>query len=150
MRLIAEEQIAKAKEKGILIENPAAFIRHKLQLVERQAAEDPGWLIRQRDRLLGPTRPRLDQRICKTCGANLGNVAFTVDGVDYCDDDCATGTTDHLISLGEYMRRLKAKGQISFTRHDGTTAVVTYDQVAGRAPEYLLRELDDEAEDSFI
>ena len=144
LQLIVEEQIRKAKDSGILIENPQAFFRHKMQIATAQAEEDPGWLIRQRDRLIGPVRPELDQRVCRTCGFILNGVSFEVDGIDYCDSDCATGTTDHLISLEEFLRRLKVDGTRTFTRDDGTEATITYEDALRHAPKNVVRALSDD------
>lgn len=142
--LIVQEQITKAKDGGMLIENPQAFYRHKYQIAEAQAKEDPQWLLRQRDRLLGPMRPTLAQRLCPTCGFVLHPVTFQVDGVDYCDADCAGGRTDHLISLEEFLRRLKAEGTRTFTRHDGTEATITYQDAIRHAPKNVVRALSDD------
>lgn len=145
--LIVQEQITKAKNAGMLIENPQAFYRHKYQIAESQAKEDPQWLLRQRDRLLGPMRPTLAQRLCPTCGFILHPVTFQVDGVDYCDADCASGKTDHLISLEEYLRRLKQEGSRTFTREDGTECTITYEQAIRFAPSKVVKRIESAVDD---
>jgi len=149
LNLLVQEHIQKAKDKGVLIENPQAFYRHKYQIAEAQANEDPQWLIRQRDRLMGPMRPTLAQKLCPTCGFILNAVTFNVEGIDYCDADCATGKTDHLISLEDYLRRLKTQGPRTFVREDGTESVITYEDAIRFAPRKVVERVE-HADEPFV
>jgi hypothetical protein len=147
-RLVAEEQIKKDKDKGFLIENPAALLRHKMQVAMRHGEEDPAWFIRQRDRLLGPVQHPINQKSCRTCGGRLYDVMFTVDNIDYCDQDCANGYKTQFIKYDEFLRRLKAAGSKTFVRHDGEVVTLTYEESIKNAPQRILRML--ESEESFL
>jgi hypothetical protein len=147
-RLVAEEQIQRDKDKGFLIENPGALLRHKMQVAMRQGEEDPAWFIRQRDRLLGHTQHPINQKSCRTCGGLLYDVTFTVDNLDYCDEDCANGFKTQFIKYSEFLRRLKESGGKTFTRHDGEVVTITYEDSIKNASQRIIQIID--AEDSFI
>ena len=144
--LVADEAIQRDKDKGMIIDNPSAYRKYKMERARHQAKEDPAWLLKQRDRLLGAVTPPLGFNICERCGAPLQpSVTFEYHGKNYCDITCAEGT-NQVISLREHMHRLKVGGPKTCTRHDGTEFVITYEQMAKLHPR-LAAEL--EAEDEF-
>lgn len=143
--LIAEEAVQKDKDKGMIIDNPGAYLKYKIERARAQAKEDPSWLIKQRDRLIGAVTPPLGFNTCARCGAFLQpSVTFEVRNQAYCDETCANGTS-HVISFKEHMRRLKENGPITGTRDDGTEFTITYEQAARLHPA-LAEELEKEDE----
>jgi len=146
LTLVAEEAVQKDKDKGMIIDNPSAYLRYKVERARAQAKEDPAWLLKQRDRLLGAVTPPLGFNTCERCGAPLQpSVTLEVNGKPYCDEGCASGT-NQVLSLREHMLRLKHEGPKTCTRHDGTEFTVTYEQMAKLHPR-LAQEL--ESEDEF-
>ena len=146
LSLVAEEAVQKDKDKGMIIDNPSAYMRYKMERARAQAKEDPAWLLKQRDRLLGAVTPPLGFNICERCGAPLQpSVTLEVRGKPYCDEGCANGT-NQVLSLKEHMYRLKVGGPKTCMRHDGTEFTVTYEQMANLHPR-LASEL--ESEDEF-
>lgn len=145
LTLVAEEAVQRDKDKGMIIDNPSAYLKYKVERARVQAKEDPAWLLKQRDRLLGATTPPLGFNICERCGAPLQpSVTLEVNGKTYCDEGCANGT-NQVISLKEHMRRLKDDGPKTCKRHDGTEFTITYEEMKNLHPR-LAEELENEDE----
>lgn len=138
LRLVVEEAIQKDKDKGMIIDNPSGYFNYKMERARHQAKEDPSWLMRQKDRLLGVTQTPLGMRTCHRCGAPLApSVALEYDGHDYCDLDCAEGRGVRM-SLKEWMIGLRRDGERKCTRRDDDgneiEFVITYAEAARTNP----------------
>lgn len=139
LTLIVEEAIQKDKDKGMIIDNPAGYFNYKMERARHQAKEDPSWLIRQKDRLLGPTQTPLGMRTCHRCDAMLApSVVFEYEGKEFCDLACAEGTA-HNISLREWMEDLYRTGtKIGYRVTDqgerGEEFVITWEQAKRTNP----------------
>lgn len=138
LRLIVEEAIQKDKDKGMIIDNPAGYFNYKMERARHQAKEDPSWLIRQKDRLLGTTQTPLGMRTCHRCDAPLApSVALEHEGKDYCDLECVEGRGVRM-SLKEWMLGLRRDGSRTCTRRDDDgneiEFVITYAEAARTNP----------------
>jgi hypothetical protein len=145
LALVVDEAVKKDKDKGMIIDNPSGYHRYKMERARHQAKEDPAWLLRQRDRLLGAVSPPLGFNICERCGAPLQpSVTFEYNDKNYCDISCAEGN-NAVMSLREHMWRLKTEGPKTGVRHDGTEFTITYEQMAKINPRLAMElEADDE------
>lgn len=149
LTLIVEEAIQRDKDKGMIIDNPAGYFKYKMERARYQADEDPSWLIRQKDRLMGAVQAPLGMRTCARCDAILQPaVAFEYNGKEYCDLGCAEGTA-HTITLREWMEDLYRKGEkrgyrITDTGERGEEFVITWEQAA-RTNKKLAAEIEGEA-----
>lgn len=154
IRKLAEEAMQRDKDKGMIIENPAGLLRYKMQRIRHQAEEDKGWLIRQRDRIMGSVPVPLAMLICDRCGASISkNVCIEANGKAYCDSICLDGQGER-ITREEWMRRLKRKGAMTGWREDEhgnrIEFTVTYQQAARTNPKVaaLLDQEDNDQEDN--
>ena len=68
LSLVVDEAVQKDKDKGMIIDNPSGYHRYKMERARHQAKEDPAWLLRQRDRLLGAVTHPLGFNTCERCG----------------------------------------------------------------------------------
>jgi hypothetical protein len=145
LALVVDEAVKKDKDKGMIIDNPSGYHRYKMERARHQAKEDPAWLLRQRDRLLGAVSPPLGFNICERCGAPLQpSVTFEYNDKNYCDISCAEGN-NAVMSLREHMWRLKTEGPKTGVRYDGTEFTITYEQMAKINPRLAMElEADDE------
>lgn len=147
LRMVVEEAIQKDKDRGLIIDNPTGYFNYKMERARHQAKEDPSWLMRQKDRLMGATTVPLGMKVCARCGHHMmPNVVYEYDGNDYCDQSCAEGTGQR-ISLKEWMRGLRRLGEKHGTREDDQGNVVhftvTYEQAARTNPK-IAREIEEE------
>ncbi len=134
IRKLAEEAMQRDKDKGMIIDNPSGFLRYKIERIRHQAQEDKGWLIRQRDRIMGSTQVPLRMLVCERCGATISkDVCLEYDGKAYCDKICLDGRGQRM-TREEWMRRLKQKGSMTGVREDGTEFTITYEQAARTNP----------------
>lgn len=154
LRLVVEEAIQRDKDKGMIIDNPTGYFNYKMARAEHQAKEDPSWLIRQKDRLMGSVQAPLGMRVCARCDAPLPpTVCFEYNGKDYCDLSCAEGTA-MVVTLREWMENLYRKGEARGHRivgdgKQGEEFIVTWEQAARFNPEIaeaIIREKKDESE----
>lgn len=151
LRLIVEEAIQKDKDKGMIIDNPTGYFNYKMERAKHQAKEDPSWLIRQKDRLMGAVQAPLHMRVCARCDAVLSpTVVFEYNGKEYCDLGCAEGTA-HTITLREWMEDLYRKGEkkgyrITDTGQRGEEFVITWEQ-AKRTNAKIAAEIEGNADE---
>lgn len=146
LALIVEEAIQKDKDKGMIIDNPSGYYNYKLERARHQAKEDPNWLLKQKDRLMGSVQQPLGMRTCARCDALLQPmITFEYHGKDYCDLDCAEGVAVRM-TFREWMEDLFRKGkkesfQLDAYGNRAGVIVVTWDEAKRLNPK-LANEIE--------
>jgi len=150
LHMIVEEAIQKDKDKGMIIDNPSGYYNYKMERARHQAKEDSAWLMRQKDRLMGPVQAPLHMRLCARCDAALQpSVVYEYNGKDYCDIGCAEGTAVP-ITQREWMQELyRVKEKTGYRLTDsgerGEEFVITWEQAKRTNPK-LAAEIEKNAD----